>query len=391
MNRKLRIGILTGGGDVPGLNPAIQQVTREACARGWEVVGIRNGWAGLLRVNPDDAATHDTSLMPLDLQTTRGIDRFGGTVLHTARLHPDTVREADMPDFLNAQAKYDERRWADMTPHILRVIDHLGLDALVPIGGDGTLSYAARLGAEGVPVVAIPKTMDNDVQGTDVCIGFPTAVTRSIQTVHNIRSTASAEESIGVIELMGRHSGETALMAGHLGSADRTAIAEVPVDVAALAELLKDDLSAGGEAGAVMVISEGASLEGIDVNDARMPVRTDKFGNRRLGGVGEILARDLTRRLGLPAFSLQLAYLMRAGAPVSQDSMIARAFGTLAVELMDAGETGRMTGLQDGRYTSVPIARTGEGAAQVDVDRYYDRATFKPRITRAGITQSLSF
>jgi len=391
MNRRLRIGILTGGGDVPGLNPAIQQVTREACARGWEVVGIRNGWAGLLGVNPDDDATRAACLMPLDLKTTRGIDRFGGTVLHTARLHPDTVREADMPDFLEASATYDERRWADMTPHILRVIDHLQLDALVPIGGDGTLSYAARLGEEGVPVVAIPKTMDNDVQGTDVCIGFPTAITRSIQTVHDIRSTASAEESVGVIELMGRHSGETALMAGHLGSADRTAIAEVPVDVASLADHLRSDVAAGGEAGAVMVISEGASLEGVAEDDADTPVRTDKFGNTRLGGVGEILARDLTRRLGIPAFSLQLAYLMRAGAPVSQDSMIARAFGTLAIELMASGQMGRMTGLQDGRYTSVPISRTGEGAATVDVERYYDRAAFKPRITRAGIAQSLSF
>jgi len=391
MNRKLRIGILTGGGDVPGLNPAIQQVTREACARGWEVVGIRNGWAGLLGINPDDETTQASRLMTLDAHTTRGIDRFGGTILHTARLHPDTVREADMPDFLQPLAQYDERRWADMTPHILKVIEHLKLDALVPIGGDGTLSYAARLGEEGVPVLAIPKTMDNDVQGTDVCIGFPTAVTRSIKTVHDIRSTAAAEQSIGVIELMGRHSGETALMAGHLGSADRTAIAEVPVDVAALGELLCRDIKDGDDAGAVMVISEGASLEGVDMDDTNMPVRTDKFGNKRLGGVGEILARDLTSRLGVPAFSLQLAYLMRAGAPVSQDSMIARAFGTLAVELMASGQMGRMTGLQDGRYTSVPIARTGEGAAQVDVDRYYDRAAFKPRITQPGIAQSLSF
>ncbi|MGD1934458.1 MAG: 6-phosphofructokinase [Candidatus Phaeomarinobacter sp.] len=391
MNRKLRIGILTGGGDVPGRNPAIQQVTREACTRGWDVVGIRNGWSGLLGVNPDDDATQAKCLMPLDLQTTRGIDRFGGTVLHTARLHPDTVREVDMPDFLQSSAQYDERRWADMTPHILKVIEHLKIDALVPIGGDGTMSYAARLGEEGVPVLAIPKTMDNDVQGTDVCIGFPTAVTRSIQTVHDIRSTAAAEQSIGVIELMGRHSGETALMAGHLGSADRTAIAEVPVDVAALGALLQRDIADGDDAGAVMVISEGATLEGLDVERTSQPVRTDKFGNKRLGGVGEILARDLSARLGVPAFSLQLAYLMRAGAPVSQDSMIARAFGTLAVELMASGQMGRMTGLQDGRYTSVPIARTGEGAAQVDVDRFYDTATFKPRITQPGIAQSLSF
>ena len=242
----MRIGILTGGGDVPGLNPAIQQVTREARARGWEVVGIRNGWAGLLAINPDDDDANRAHLMPLDRRVTRGIDRFGGTVLHTARLHPDTVREQDMPAFLQAKARYDARRWADMTPHILTVIDHLQLDALIPIGGDGTLGYAARLGQEGVPVLAIPKTMDNDVRGTDVCIGFPTAITRSIRAVHDLRGTASAEESIGVIELMGRHSGETALMAGYLGSADRTAIAEVPVDVAALAALLQADMTAGG-------------------------------------------------------------------------------------------------------------------------------------------------
>lgn len=386
----MRIGILTGGGDVPGLNPAIQQVTREACARGWQVVGIRNGWAGLLGINPDDDTANAQHLMPLDRHTTRGIDRFGGTILHTARLHPDTVREADMPAFLEPQATYDDRRWADMTSHILRVVDHLKLDALVPIGGDGTLGYAARLGEEGVPVLAIPKTMDNDVQGTDVCIGFPTAITRSIRAVHELRGTASAEASIGVIELMGRHSGETALLAGYLGSADRTAIAEVPVDVERLAALLTQDLRAGGEAGAVMVISEGATLEGAQAS-ADDPVRTDKFGNKRLGGVGDILARDLTQRLGVPAFSLQLAYLMRAGAPVSQDSLIARAFGTLAVELIAAGNTGRMVGLQNGKYTSVPIARTGEGASQVDVERYYETATFMPRITRPGMGQSLSF
>lgn len=387
----MRIGILTGGGDVPGLNPAIQQVTREARDRGWEVLGIRNGWAGLLNINPDDPTSAERHVMDLNRRTTRGIDRFGGTVLHTARLHPDTVREADMPAFLQGEAQYDERRWADMTPHILRVIAHLRLDAIIPIGGDGTLSYAARLHKEGVPVIAIPKTMDNDVQGTDVCIGFPTAITRSIRTVHDIRATASAEQSIGVIELMGRNSGETALMAGHLGSADRTAIAEVPVDAQALAPLLRKDMSAGGESGAVMVISEGAKLENTLVDETDLPVRTDKFGNKRLGGVGEILARDLSARLDVPVFSLQLAYLMRAGAPVSQDSLIARAFGALAVELLAAGEEARMTVLQDGRYTSVHVSETGKGAAQVDVDSFYDRTAFMPRITRPSIAQSLSF
>ncbi len=389
----MRIGILTGGGDVPGLNPAIQQVTREACARGWDVVGIRNGWAGLLAINPDDDDANASHLMHLDRRTTRSIGRFGGTILHTARLHPDTVREKDMPAFLVPQAKYDDRREADMTPHILKAIAHLKLDALIPIGGDGTLGYAARLGEEGVPILAIPKTMDNDVQGTDVCIGFPTAVTRSIRAVHDLRGTASAEESIGVIELMGRHSGETALMAGYLGSADRTAIAEVPVNVEALAGLLRQDVGTGSEAGAVMVISEGATLEGAlkfddPIHETAM---TDKFGNKRLGGIGETLARDLTVRLGIPAFSLKLAYMMRAGAPVSQDSLIARAFGTLAVELIAAGKTGRMTGLQNGKYTSVPISKTGEGASQVDVDRYYEIETFQPRITRPGMGQSLSF
>jgi 6-phosphofructokinase 1 len=387
----MRIGILTGGGDVPGLNPAIQQVTREARARAWDVLGIRNGWAGLLNINPDDPDTAGGHVMDLTRRTTRGIDRFGGTVLHTARLHPDTVREADMPDFLAAQAHYDERRWADMTPHILRVIQHLRIDALIPIGGDGTLSYAARLHKEGVPVVAIPKTMDNDVQGTDVCIGFPTAITRSIQTVHDIRATASAEQSIGIVELMGRNSGETALMAGHLGSADRTGIAEVPVNTEALAPLLLKDMAAGGESGAVMVISEGARLENTLVDKTDLPVRTDKFGNKRLGGVGEILARDLAVRLGQPVFSLQLAYLMRAGAPVSQDSLIARAFGALAVEMLAAGEKARMTVLQQGRYTSVHVSETGRGAAKVDVDSFYDAATFMPRITRPAIAQSLSF
>ncbi len=384
----MRIGVLTGGGDVPGLNPAIQQITREACLRGWDVVGIRHGWKGLLKIDPDNPSESAAELMPLNRQTTRGIDRTGGTILHTARLHPDTVREKDLPPFLEGKVTFRDNGEADCTAHILRVVEHLGLDALIPIGGDGTLSYGVRLDTEGVPVVALPKTMDNDVRGTDCCIGFATAITRSVRAVHELRETAAAEETIGVIELFGRNSGETALLAGYLGSADRTAIAEAPVDVDLLSRLLAEDCVAGGERGAVMVVSEGAQLEGMgQVEEGG----TDMFGNKRLGGVGARLADEIERRIGVRAFSLELAYLMRAGTPVSQDQLIARAFGQLAVELIASGQTGTMTAIRDGRYCAVPMQRAGGGAARVDVSRYYDAETFQPRITRPGMAQALSF
>ena len=384
----MRSGILTGGGDVPGLNPAIQQVTREVCRRGWEMIGIRNGWAGLLAIDPAATdAVNARHLMRLDRQSTRGIDRTGGTILHTARLHPDEVRPADMPDFLAGAATYGANGFADMTHHILRVIAHLGLDALVPIGGDGTLGYAVRLDAEGMPVVAIPKTMDNDVPGTEVCIGFPTAVTRAVRAIHDLRATAAAEETVAVIELMGRHSGETALMSGWLGSADRTAIAEVPVDLDALIPLLVQDMRAGGETGAVLVVSEGARIAG----SCQARGVEDRSGNGRLGGIGEAIAREIAARTAVPAFSLQLAYLMRAGAPVSQDQLIARAYGTLAVELLQAGETGRMTAIVDGVYRAVDIAHAGRDSRRVDADRLYDRETFQPLVVRPGGSPSFSF
>lgn len=385
----MRIGILTGGGDVPGLNTAIQEVTRQACRRGWEVLGIRRGWAGLLAINPDGAPEANAQhLMPLDTHVTRGIDRTGGTILHSARLHPDEVPAPLMPAFLAPRAVYDARGRADMTAHILRVIEFLGLDALVPLGGDGTLGYAARLDAEGVPVVAIPKTMDNDVPGTEVAIGFPTAVTRAVRAIHDLRGTASAEESICVIELMGRHCGETALISGWLGSADRTAIAEVPVDVEMLARLLAEDARGAAEAGAVLVVSEGARMAGAE------PVAlglADDLGRPRLGGIGQVLAGEIARRTGIPAFSLRLAYLMRAGAPVSQDQLIARAYATLAVECLEAGSTGRMAAISAGLYEAVPVSCLRQGSRRVDADRLFDAAAFQPVIVRPDASLSFSF
>ncbi len=224
----MRIGILTGGGDVPGLNPCIKAVVDRVVDDGHEVVGIRRGWGGLLSVDPDDDATIAENTIPLDRHRVRTVDRTGGTFLHTSRTNPGKVKGGEVPGFLADQAVGDGPTY-DFTPHVLKVLDHLRIDALIPIGGDDTLSYGLRMHQEGVPVVAIPKTMDNDVHGTDYCIGFSTAVTRSVQFIHQLRTSTGSHERIAVVELFGRYSGETSLISAYLSSADRAIISEVPV------------------------------------------------------------------------------------------------------------------------------------------------------------------
>ncbi|MFW5973227.1 MAG: 6-phosphofructokinase, partial [Bacteroidota bacterium] len=241
----MKIGILTGGGDVPGLNPAIKAVVNRALDDGKEVVGIRRGWGGLLNFNPDDPESFDANLIPLNKQVVRAIDRTGGTFLHTSRTNPSNVRPDRVPEFLrdpeHPEAEKQDPRPRDFTPHVLRNLEFLGIDTLIPIGGDDTLSYGERLHREGFPVVAIPKTMDNDVYGTDYCIGFGTAITRSVQFIHQLRTSTGSHERIAVVELFGRNCGETTLISSYLAGADRAVISEVPFDPERLAELITHD------------------------------------------------------------------------------------------------------------------------------------------------------
>src|SRR5512142_3010385 len=236
-----RIGVLTGGGDVPGLNPCIKTIANRAIDEGYEVLGIRKGWGGLLNYNLDDAASHAEFIVPLDRQRVRTIDRTGGTFLHTSRTNPSKVRSTEVPDFLHGKITADDKGPFDFTPHVLKVVEKLGLDTLIPIGGDDTLSYAERLHREGVHIAAIPKTMHNDVFGTDYCIGFSTAVTRSVEFIHQLRTSAGSHERLAIIELFGRNSGETCLISSYLSAVDRSIISEVPFDPERLARFLMED------------------------------------------------------------------------------------------------------------------------------------------------------
>jgi ATP-dependent phosphofructokinase / diphosphate-dependent phosphofructokinase len=375
----VRIGILTGGGDVPGLNPCIKTIVNRAADNDWEVVGIRLGWAGLLHYNLDDEEeSRRACVQPLTRPAVRTIDRYGGTHLHTSRTNPQQVRPDDLPAFLRDSFPFAEgQRTVDCTPHVLRVLEHLGIDAIVPIGGDDTLSYAVRLHQAGVRVVGIPKTMDNDVFGTDYCIGFSTAVTRSVEAIHALRTPTGSHERIGVIELFGRNCGETALISGYLADVDRVMISEVPFDVERLAAFLLEDRERNPSHYAMATISEGASMIGGQIVEYG---QADAYGHRKLGGIGQIVGDALKRLTGVDIMNQQLAYLMRAGAPDSLDRMVAVSFGNLAFELIAQGHTGRMVALREGRYTTVPIETPIQGSKRVDIAELYDPDSYRPRV-----------
>jgi 6-phosphofructokinase len=375
----MRVGILTGGGDVPGLNPCIKAVVNGAEDNGWEVLGIRRGWAGLLHFNlADEEQSQRDCIEPLTRRAVRTIDRYGGTHLHTSRTNPQRVRPQDMPAFLQDAFPFkDGQKTVDCTPHVLRVLEHLGIDTVVPIGGDDTLSYAVRLHQEGVRIVTIPKTMDNDVFGTDYCIGFSTAVTRSVDAIHALRTPTGSHERIGVVELFGRNSGETALISGYLADVNRVIISEVPFDVERLAHLLVEDRRRNPSHYAMMVISEGASMIGGQVVEYG---QEDAYGHKKLGGIGQIVGDALKRLTGVDIVNQQLAYLMRAGAPDSLDRMVAVSYGTLAVQLIAEGYTGRMVALREGTYTTVPVETPTQGTKRVDVGELYDADRYCPRV-----------
>jgi 6-phosphofructokinase 1 len=371
----MRIGILTGGGDVPGLNPCIKAVVNRVSEAGHSVVGIRRGWGGLLYANPDDSDSWDEHMLELTPTAVRTVDRTGGTFLHTSRTHPGKVSPADVPDFLADRAEGDGP--FDFTEHALKVIDKLGIDVLIPIGGDDTLSYGLRLHQEGVPVIGIPKTMDNDVHGTDYCIGFSTAVSRGVQFIHNLRTATGSHERIAVVELFGRYSGETALVTAYLAGVQRTIISEVPFDVDHLADLLIADKAENPSNYAMVTISEGARLLG---GDMVLHGDADAYGHRKLGGVGALTGELLKERTGEGIIFQQVAYLMRSGSPDSLDLMVALNYAVMAADLAMEGASGRMVALRGGTYTSVPINVTGEGVKRVDVDELYDVENYRAKV-----------
>jgi 6-phosphofructokinase 1 len=373
----VRIGVLTGGGDVPGLNPCIKTVVYGAAECGWDVCGIRRGWAGLLHVNPDDADSLGEWTIPLDRQNTRTIDRTGGTFLHTSRTNPGRVRPAEVPTFLEGTDVPSVDGRQDFTPHVLRVLEKLKIDALVPIGGDDTLSYAERLNREGVHVVAIPKTMDNDVYGTDYCIGFSTAVTRSVEFIHQLRTSAGSHERIAVVELFGRNCGETSLLASYLAGVDRALISEVPFDPERLAAMVMRDKRANPSDYAMVTVSEGAHLAGGSIVETG---EEDAYGHRKLGGIGMLTGELLKKLTGEDIMYQHVGYLMRSGAPDSLDLMVAVNYANMALKLLERGASDRMVALRHGTYTSVPISTIKRGLKRVDVAELYDVDQYQPKV-----------
>ncbi len=371
----MRIGILTGGGDVPGLNPCIKAVTLRAEEEGHDVVGIRRGWGGLLHCDPDDPDSVAANIVDLDRAAVRTIDRTGGTVLHTSRTNPARVRPSEEPAFLAGDRTDDGPR--DHTAHVLRVIERLGIDALVPIGGDDTLSFALRLHDEGVRVVAIPKTMDNDVHGTDYCIGFSTAITRTVIFIHQLRTSAGSHERLAVVEVFGRYSGETSLVSAYLSGVDRAVISEVPFDVDRLASLLMGDKRANPSRYAMMTISEGATMLGGEMVKGG---EADAYGHQKLGGIGEVAGEALREITGEGIIYQQVGYLMRSGSPDSLDLMVAINYAVMAADLVIEGTGGRMVALRNGNYVNVPIGVTRQGVKRVDVAALYDTEGYRPKI-----------
>ena len=377
----MKIGVLTGGGDVPGLNPCIKAIVYRAVEEGHEVIGIRRGWGGILEFNPDDPESFDRNLIPLDKQRVRTVDRTGGTFLHTSRTKPSNVRAKNVPDFLrdpeHLAAEADDNGSLDFTPHVLSNLEHLGVDALVPIGGDDTLSYGERLHSEGFPVVAVPKTMDNDVYGTDYCIGFSTAVTRSVQFIHQLRTSTGSHERIAVIELFGRNCGETSLISSYLAGVDRALISEVPFDPEKLADLVMQDKRANPSNYAMVTISEGARMVGEEVVESG---EADPYGHRKLGGIGQITGEALKKLTGERIVNQQVAYLMRSGAPDALDLMVGVNYANMAMDLLRDGERGRMVALRDGTYTHIPMSDVTSGIKRVDVDELYDAEAYRPKV-----------
>jgi len=379
-----RIGILTGGGDVPGLNPAIRAITIRAVREGFRVIGLRRGWAGLVELIPEKDADNSQNFQTLSEDLVNRAGRTGGTFLHTSRTRPSHLPQAEVPPHL--KGSYTEET-NDVTPDVLKNLEFLGLDYLIPIGGDDTLSYAQRLHQEGVRIVAMPKTMDNDVPGTDYCIGFSTCVTRTIELAHRLRTSAGSHERFLVLEVFGRYAGYTAILPTMAGAADRCVIPEHPFEMERLAELLSYDRSRHPSQYSVVLVSEGARPLGQEEMVFESGER-DQYGHRKLGGIGDLVSahlRELSPKFNqgrkLDVVNQRLGYLVRSGDPDAMDSIVPMAFGNLALDLILAGRSGRLVSLRNGVYDSVPIEVVTGRKKMVDIHKFYDTDRLRPRYT----------
>jgi len=374
------IGILTGGGDVPGLNPAIRAVTIRALGEGYRVVGIRRGWSGLTEIRRESGVDNSGYCQELTAETVRRVGRTGGTFLHTSRTLPSRVPAPGVPPHL---ASVYNRECNDLTPEVLKNIEFLGIDCLIAIGGDDTLAYAVRLHHEGVPIVGIPKTMDNDVPGTDYCIGFSTCVTRVISLADSLRTTAGSHERFLVLEVFGRYAGFTALLPTVAGASDRCVIPEHTFHMDDLCRLLVEDRLHNPSRYAVVLVSEGATFHGQDL--VFEDTERDMFGHAKLGGIGELVARQLKRlspkygeKKMVNCISQKLGYLVRAGEPDSLDSIVPITFGNLALDLILRGVSGRLVVLCNGRYGDKPIEEVTARRKLVNVKEYYHIERLRP-------------
>jgi 6-phosphofructokinase 1 len=377
MTTSKRIAILTGGGDVPGLNAVIKSVVYRATAAGYDVLGIRRGWEGLTHVRLGISPDPDY-LRTLDRANTRTIERTGGTILHTSRTNPRRIRAAGLPPWMDegARGQYATAEGVyDLTPLVLDNLQALGVDLLVTIGGDDTLSYSQVLVNAGVPLVAIPKTMDNDVQGTEYCIGFSTAITRAKEAINRQRTTLGSHERIGVFRIFGRDAGFSALYTAYVTSA-RCVLPEAPYDLAALAELLAADHRANPSRYAFVITAEGAIWQGAQISDVG---EVDAFGHRRKANVGEALAAELRLRTGIETLASELTYDLRSGEPDSIDALVATTFANVAMDLVENGITGRMVAIQDGKYAHTALPDPALGPRKVDVPAMYNLERFRPR------------
>jgi 6-phosphofructokinase 1 len=360
------------------LNAAIKGFVARMEDEGYEVVGLRRGWAALLHIVPYSDADNEDWIVPLNRISTRVIDRSGGTILHSSRINPALTKPGGVPEHLRGKSfpLRDDGR-LDLTSAALEVLEFLRLDSLVAIGGDGTLSFARRLHMEGVKVVGLPKTMDNDVYGTDYCIGFSTAVTRSVNFINDLRTVAGSHERYLVVELFGRNSGETCLLASYLAGTDRALIAEVPFDSETVVRMMEDDKRSNPSNYAVAAVSEGAYPVGGQPFESG---EADAVGNRELGGVGRYLREALQKNTGDRVIYQRLGYLMRSGPPDSLDRLVANNFANLAADLILAGKAGQLVCIESGRYSTKPIEIVGEGVKRVNVERFYDSERYRPNI-----------
>jgi 6-phosphofructokinase 1 len=378
------IAILTGGGDVPGLNPAIRAITIRALREGYAVLGIRRGWAGLVDMIPDVRADNTQNFQVLTEDLVNRAGRTGGTFLHTSRTRPSHLPISEVPLHLNDQYT---GKVNDLTPTVLKNLDFLKVDTLIPIGGDDTLSYAHRLHSEGVKVVGIPKTMDNDVPGTDYCIGFSTCVTRTIELAHRLRTSAGSHERFLVLEVFGRYAGYTAILPTMAGAADRCVIPEYPFDMERLTELLVYDRNRHPSKYSVLLVSEGARPQ--DQTDMIFKEsERDQYGHRKLGGIGDLVAARLkelspkfNRHRAINVVNQRLGYLVRSGDPDAVDSIVPMAFGNLALDLILGGTYGRLVSLHKGVYDSMPIEVVTDHQKVVDIGKFYNAERLRPKYT----------